>query len=190
MSYCVDCGRELPASAAFCGRCGAPVQPPGSGASSPPTGGVASSLPPPPTAPSAPAPTPAGAQVLEPRPTPQPSAPSSSATKRLIQKPAVLIAAAVIVLGVAGGLLLHAGLTGSSSSSAQSVASTVVDDLQQGNFSQICALATPAEQVKCNSALSQMSVQHVTYKNLALGTVTVNGDQALFDMTGLSLIHI
>src|SRR5664280_1188605 len=76
MSYCVDCGRELPASAAFCGRCGAPVQPPATGGSFPPTG-VASSLPPPRPASSAPA----GAQVLEPRPTLQPSAPSNSAKK-------------------------------------------------------------------------------------------------------------
>ena len=76
MSYCVDCGRELPASAAFCGRCGAPVQPPATGGSFPPTG-VASSLPPPHPASSAPA----GAQVLEPRPTLQPSAPSNSAKK-------------------------------------------------------------------------------------------------------------
>ena len=76
MSNCVDCGRELPASAAFCGRCGAPVQPPATGDSFPPTG-VASSLPPPHPASSAPA----GAQVLEPRPTLQPSAPSNSAKK-------------------------------------------------------------------------------------------------------------
>jgi zinc-ribbon domain len=180
MSYCVDCGRELPASAAFCGRCGAPVQPPVTGGSFPPTGWVTESLPAPSPASATP---PAGAQVLEPRPTPQPSAPSSSATKRFIQKPAVLIAAAVIILCVAGGLL-YVALTGSSSSSAQSVASTMVADLQQGNFSQICVLALPAQQVKCNTALSQLSVQHVMYKNLALGTVTVNGDQALLEMTG------
>jgi zinc-ribbon domain len=183
MSYCVDCGRELPASAVFCGRCGAPVQPPVTGASFPPTGGVANSLDTPPPAAHAPATPPAGAQVLEPRPTPQPSAPSSSATKRFIQKPAVLIAAAVIVLGVAAGLL-HEAVTGSSSSSAQSVASTLVADLQQGNFSKICVLALPAQQLKCNTTMSQFSVQHVTYKNLVLGTVTVNGGQALLEMTG------
>lgn len=77
MSNCVDCGRELPASAAFCGRCGAPVQPPATGGSFPPTGWVTESLPAPSPASSAPA----GAQVLEPRPTLQPSAPSSSAKK-------------------------------------------------------------------------------------------------------------
>jgi zinc-ribbon domain len=184
MSYCVDCGRELPASAAFCGRCGATVQPPVTGGSSPPTGWVTESLP-------APSPTsatpPAAAQVLEPRPTPQPSAPSSLATKRFIHKPAVLIAAAAIVLCVAGGLL-YVELTGSSSSSAQSVASTVVADFQQGNFSQKCALALPAQQAPCQSAVSQLSVQHATYKNLALGTVTVNGDLALFEMTGSACV--
>src|ERR1035437_6884063 len=183
MSYCVDCGRELPASAAFCGRCGAPVQSPVTGGSFPPTSGVAKSLDAPPPAAHAPATPPNGAQVLEPRPTPQPSAPSSSATKRFIQKPAVLIAAAVIILCVAGGLL-YVAFAGSSSSSAQSVASTMVSDLQQGNFSQICVLVPPAQQVKCQSDVSQLSVQHVTFKNLALGTVTVNGDQALFETTG------
>ena len=180
MSYCVHCGRELPASAAFCGRCGAPVQPPVTGGSFPPTGLVTESIPAPSRASATP---PAAAHVLEPRPTPQPSAPSSSATKRFIQKPAVLIAAAVIVLCVAGGLL-YVELAGSSSSSAQSVASTMVSDLQQGNFSQICVLVPPAQQVKCQSDVSQLSVQHATFKNLALGTVTVNGDQALLEMTG------
>ena len=121
----------------------------------PPTGGVTESLP----------------------------APSNSATKRFIQKPAVLIAAAVIILCVAGGLL-YVELTGSSSSSAQSVASTEVADLQQGNFSQICVLALPAQQVTCQSAMSQLSVQQVTYTNLALGTVSVNGDHALVAVTG------
>jgi hypothetical protein len=95
----------------------------------------------------------------------------------------VLIAAAAIVLCVVGGLL-YVELTGSSSSSAQSVASTMVADLQQGNFSQICVLVPPAQQVKCQSDVSQLSVQHATYKNLVLGTVTVNGDQALFAMVG------
>jgi hypothetical protein len=183
MSYCGECGRELPASAAFCGRCGAPVRPPVKGGASPPTGRVASSPPTPSAPPPAPHTPPSDAtQAMESRLTPQPSAPSQSAKKPFIQKPAVLIAVA-IVLCVAGGLL-YVALTGSSSSSAQSVASTVVADLEQGNFSQMCVLATPAEQVKCNSALSQLSVQHVTYKNLALGTVTVNGDEALLEMTG------
>jgi zinc-ribbon domain len=194
MSYCVDCGRELPASAAFCGRCGSPVQPPVTGGSFRPTGWVTESLPAPSPASATP---PAAAHVLEPRPTPQPqpSAPSSSATKRFIQKPAVLIVATVIILCVAGGLLygvagglLHVALTGSSSSSAQSVASTVVTDLQQGNFSQLCVLAPPAQQAKCQSDVSQMSVQHATFTNLALGTVTVNGDQALFTMTGTACV--
>ena len=183
MSYCVHCGHELPVSAAFCGLCGAPVHPPVTGGSFPPTGWVTESLPAPPPAPHAPTTPPAGAQELEPRPTPQPSVPSSPAKKRFIQKPAVLIAAAAIVLCVVGGLL-YVELTGSSSSSAQSVASTMVADLQQGNFSQICVLVPPAQQVKCQSDVGQLSVQHATFKNLALGTVTVNGDQALLEMTG------
>jgi hypothetical protein len=77
MSYCGECGRELPANAAFCGRCGSPVQ-------SHPTGGVASSLPTPSPAPPTP---PDATQVIEPRPTPQPSAPAPPATSTSSELP-------------------------------------------------------------------------------------------------------
>jgi len=75
MSYCIDCGRELPASGAFCGRCGAPVQPRANRVGFPSTGGVAGSLPTPPPSPLAPATPPAAALVMEPRLTPQLSVP-------------------------------------------------------------------------------------------------------------------
>jgi hypothetical protein len=91
MSYCIDCGRELPASGAFCGRCGAPVQRRANREGFPSTGGVARSHPTPPPSPLAPATPPAAAPMMEPRLTPElPVPPPPPATGPVSEPPAFL----------------------------------------------------------------------------------------------------
>lgn len=100
-----------------------------------------------------------------------------------INKPVFLVVATVVVLVVIGGVR-HIAPTASSSNSVQSTASGVVADLQSGNIAEICTLASTTEQPRCNSALDSPSTISITYKNLVVSTVKVNGDRALVVTTG------
>jgi hypothetical protein len=112
----------------------------------------------------------------------QPAAAATGQAKAsLVRKPAFLVVAAIVILAVIGGVI--AVSMGGSSSSARSLASTVVGDLQKGDFAQVCTLALQAQSANCTSQLGSLSTHKVSYK-IALGTVTVNGDRAVFVLTG------
>jgi hypothetical protein len=83
-----------------------------------------------------------------------------------------------------GAMALLAFTLWGSSSALQSTASTVLTDLQNGSYNQICSLALPAETAACQGDLTQFATHKIIYKNLGLGTDTVSGPRALVVITG------
>jgi len=52
------------------------------------------------------------------------------------------------------------------------------------DFLAFCSLAVPSEAARCRTTLSSSSASQVKFKDLAVGTVTVQGDKALVVFTG------
>ena len=104
-----------------------------------------------------------------------------------VRNPA-LVTVAILVLVIAvvgGGIYAVFGGTTSATSSTGSVASATLADLGSGNYDQTCTtLALPGQTSKCASDLKQLTLQHVTYTNLAVGTITTSGNRAVFVIIG------
>ncbi|HEV8065458.1 MAG TPA: hypothetical protein VGP46_11525 [Acidimicrobiales bacterium] len=87
----------------------------------------------------------------------------------------------IVVAGVA--VLLFITLT-RSSPNANSVARSVVGDLNAGKFSNVCSQAAPGtESAKCTADLSQISGEHITFR-LTLGSTTTSGSKAIAVVDG------
>lgn len=112
--------------------------------------------------------------------------PDASPQSTLVRSPTlVTLAIFVLVAAVVGGIV-YAVIRGTSSSTntAQSVAAATISDLNSVNYNQICSLAAPGQTAKCSSDLKQLTIQHVRYMNLSVGTVTTSGPRAVFVIVG------
>jgi hypothetical protein len=94
------------------------------------------------------------------------------------------VVAVLLIAAVGGGVYAVFGGSSSSTNSARSVASATVTDLSGGNYERICTLAAPSQAFKCASDLKELTIAQVKYTDLALGAVTVDGDRAVFVVTG------
>ncbi len=78
--------------------------------------------------------------------------------------------------------------TGASSSSsgaasAKQLGQAFVTSLQDGDYGSFCAFATADQVAKCKSDIAEAG-SSTTFKNIALGSVVVQGGQALITLTG------
>ena len=104
----------------------------------------------------------------------------------LVRNP-VLVTVAILVLVIAvvgGGIYAVFGGTTSATGSTTSVASATLADLNSGNYGQICTLAPPGQTSKCASDLKQLTIQHIKYTSLTVGTITTSGNRAVFVIIG------
>ena len=73
---------------------------------------------------------------------------------------------------------------GTGLASAQAVGDAYIAAVHSKNFGGFCAIAAPGQEQTCIDDVSAVANGAVTYSNWALGTVTVQGDQAIINFTG------
>lgn len=123
------------------------------------------------------------------QPFPQPlggnlSTTSPDTAKPIIKRPGFQISAVILVVVLVGAMLFVVFGKSSNSNGAHAIASAMAADLNSGNYQQVCLLAVPNQQAACKANLASALSQGVRFINISLGTVTVNGTQALFVLTG------